>query len=739
MHLFTDYIQPVSTWLQTHPYLALLVAFLVSFTESLAIIGSVIPGSVTMTALGILAGSGVMRIDLTLLSAILGATAGDGFSYLLGYTYSDKLNTIWPFRRYPQWLTYGKDYFSRHGGKSILIGRFIGPLRSIIPVIAGMMHMQRWRFFSANVISAIGWSLLYILPGVLIGRASNELSTEIATRLFALVLVSIGALWLLGMITKWLIMRINCGLQKQLYNFYLWSINYPLLARVIKTFAGGEEEKYLSTFLLCLSIISSYLFFFIITYLVASNSWIDHLNVPIYFFLQSLRVYFLDVFFISITQLISYVTLGFIIIVCFLILLHVKDWRSMGYWLSLNLSNMTVLFIMHWLINSPRPTNLLGSHILNSYPAIHLTLATTYIVTLVCYLTTYYPSRFNKSLTLSLTLLLGLEGLASTYLGDNWIIDSLGAYFCGISLSLTHWLYYQRHYNAYAYLYRIYCLLGWALNASCHFFHLNQLKKLIINGFNNRFLNHVYLKNQTIEKPILSVTSVMISIVGLVLFSVICLSFFINYNTSMRIHTIYPIEYVFTEKFWWLQDNPILPVYRTNRIGRQINIFNVQYAGNLNHLEKSLVDNGWHNHHHSFFSALIRRVNGVGIIPSLPLIAPLYLNQRATLTMTYIPTNKDMTLVLQIWRSNYHLKHLRQPIWLGTLSSYPVSKLSPLTGNRVLSQQQIAVSLSYLNKALSKFKQRQLSLITPPNNLPYTNAYPRLLLIKESMVDKLEH
>src|ERR1700744_1302656 len=149
MPLFTDYIQPLTLWLYDHPNLALIITFFISFTESLAIIGSVIPGSVTMTAIGILAGSGVMRIDLTLLAAILGAVTGDSASYTLGYIYSDRLSSMWPFKRYPNWINYGKEYFNRHGGKSVLIGRFIGPLRSLIPVIAGMMHMSHLRFYIA--------------------------------------------------------------------------------------------------------------------------------------------------------------------------------------------------------------------------------------------------------------------------------------------------------------------------------------------------------------------------------------------------------------------------------------------------------------------------------------------------------------------------------------------------------------------------------------------------------------
>ena len=207
MHLFTNYIQPLTFWLYAHPHWALFITFLISFSESLAIIGSIIPGSVTMTAIGILAGSGVMRIDLTFLAATLGAIAGDSGSYALGYTFSDRLVNIWPFKKYPKWLLYGKDYFSRHGSTSVLIGRFVGPMRSIIPVIAGMMHMKHWHFLIANAVSAVAWAILYVTPGVLIGAASSELSTESATRLFVLILIFLVIVWLTSLSIKWLVVH----------------------------------------------------------------------------------------------------------------------------------------------------------------------------------------------------------------------------------------------------------------------------------------------------------------------------------------------------------------------------------------------------------------------------------------------------------------------------------------------------------------------------------------------------
>lgn len=98
MSLFVDCVAPLKDWLQHYPHWASFITFLISLAESLAIIGSIVPGSVTMTAIGMLAGSGAMRIDLTLIAATLGAIAGDSLSYTLGYVYSDRLTEIWPFK-----------------------------------------------------------------------------------------------------------------------------------------------------------------------------------------------------------------------------------------------------------------------------------------------------------------------------------------------------------------------------------------------------------------------------------------------------------------------------------------------------------------------------------------------------------------------------------------------------------------------------------------------------------------
>jgi undecaprenyl-diphosphatase len=190
-------IQPFLNWIGTHPTWAGLAVFLISLSESLAIVGLIVPGIVMMTAIGAMIGAGILPAWTTLGWAVLGAIAGDGISYWLGYHYHQHLRDFWPFRSYPQLLARGETFFKSHGGKSIILGRFIGPVRPMIPVIAGMMDMTPRRFLFFNITSAIAWAPLYSLPGILIGASLGQLSPEVASRAGLFLILFLLLLWVL--------------------------------------------------------------------------------------------------------------------------------------------------------------------------------------------------------------------------------------------------------------------------------------------------------------------------------------------------------------------------------------------------------------------------------------------------------------------------------------------------------------------------------------------------------------
>lgn len=157
--------ESIQNWIVLNPGWAGLFVFVISACESLAVVGLFIPGLVMMGIIGALVSAGILDIVPTLLYAILGAIVGDGISYYIGRRFKHHLPYYWPFSRFPQWLDRGKKFFIDHGSKSIVIGRFVGPVRPFIPVVAGMMSMRPRHFLFANIISAIIWAPIYMLPG----------------------------------------------------------------------------------------------------------------------------------------------------------------------------------------------------------------------------------------------------------------------------------------------------------------------------------------------------------------------------------------------------------------------------------------------------------------------------------------------------------------------------------------------------------------------------------------------
>jgi membrane protein DedA with SNARE-associated domain len=194
-------IQPLIDWIAKHPDLSGLIVFLFAMGESLAVVGIVVPGVVIMLSVGTLVGLGAINLWTALVFAALGAIAGDWFSYWLGRHFDQQLRHIWPLSRYPKLIPAGEKFFTRHGGKSVLFGRFVGPLRPIIPAVAGIMHMSQAKFYFMNIVSAILWAPVVILPGVAFGN-SLQLAQEVFGKLILLVVILIMLSALLGYIAK---------------------------------------------------------------------------------------------------------------------------------------------------------------------------------------------------------------------------------------------------------------------------------------------------------------------------------------------------------------------------------------------------------------------------------------------------------------------------------------------------------------------------------------------------------
>ncbi|NOY62984.1 MAG: hypothetical protein GXP10_07525 [Gammaproteobacteria bacterium] len=246
--------QSILAWVADNPSWAGLIVFFIAFSESLAIAGMVMPGAALLLGVGALIGLGVLEIWGTLGYAVVGAICGDGVSFWLGYHYRDRLRGMWPFTRYPGLLRKGERFFRRHGGKSIVFGRFIGPLRAIMPATAGMMGMSPRHYVVVNVMSSLLWAPVYIMPGALVA-ASLGLTTAIAVRLTVLLLLLIFLLWLTQRLVRSAFHYLQPRAQAIVKAILSWGQHHPLAGRLAAALLDPRRPEALGLAVLALLLV----------------------------------------------------------------------------------------------------------------------------------------------------------------------------------------------------------------------------------------------------------------------------------------------------------------------------------------------------------------------------------------------------------------------------------------------------------------------------------------------------
>ena len=192
-------VQPTLGFIAAHAGWAAAVMFVTAFGESFAFVSLLFPGTSLLIAAGALMAAGSLPYLPIIAGAVVGAVLGDTVSFWIGHRFGGGIARVWPFSRNPELLSSGITFFARHGGKSVFIGRFFGPIRAVIPLAAGVMRMPRDRFWFANVTSAIVWAPMLLLVGDAVGDIGDNLvgSTNTVLLVFAgLTLFGIaGAIW----------------------------------------------------------------------------------------------------------------------------------------------------------------------------------------------------------------------------------------------------------------------------------------------------------------------------------------------------------------------------------------------------------------------------------------------------------------------------------------------------------------------------------------------------------------
>ena len=164
--------------------------FIVAFLEALVGIGLIMPGSVLTVFSGWLAFHGKAPISLVMASAAAGALLGDLFSYWLGARFGSHLWNWRLLKKQQGLLRLTELFFLEHGGKSVFLGRFLGPIRGLVPFIAGASQMRPLAFAYYAVISGLLWGICYPGTGYL-GGTSWQHAETLAEQLGLLVAITV--------------------------------------------------------------------------------------------------------------------------------------------------------------------------------------------------------------------------------------------------------------------------------------------------------------------------------------------------------------------------------------------------------------------------------------------------------------------------------------------------------------------------------------------------------------------
>lgn len=176
---------------------AVLVAIV--FTETGLLVGFFLPGDSLLITAGLVAAAGGLDIWVVNGLLIVAAIVGDSVGYAIGYRTGPKIfrneESRWFSRRH---LIRTREFYERHGGKTIVLARFIPIIRTFAPVVAGVGQMEYRRFLFYNVFGGIGWVVSLTWAGYLLGQTIPNIDRHIHLVVAIVVVLSvlpIGVEW----------------------------------------------------------------------------------------------------------------------------------------------------------------------------------------------------------------------------------------------------------------------------------------------------------------------------------------------------------------------------------------------------------------------------------------------------------------------------------------------------------------------------------------------------------------
>lgn len=615
--------------LSSHPEWALAVVLLASFLESVAFIGTFVPGSTAMFIAGALVGTGALNLGWVFVCAIAGAVAGDAASFWFGQHYADRIAQMWPFRTHPGALAAGKKYFEAHGSKSVVLARFVAPMRAVVPVVAGVTGMTPARFLAVNILSALLWAPTHILPGVVFG-ASIELAGAVSVRLVVILIIITALVWVVFNLVRVLVehaMRWTIASRDALLAWAQQGRGLP--ARLVARALDPANPATGLIVTISVLLLASALVFFSVLANVARGASIVQVDVSIYRLLQSFRSTWTDSILdvagtLGTTQ--TLLALGAMVIVWMSI---ERRWRTVAYWVVAIVFSQLLVAAIRFTAHEPIIVSFAPTE--HRFPSSHIA-ATVVIYGFLAFLLLrrvgILAGVFIATATSAIVTAVALAGL---YFGRFTISDALG----GTALAAV-WVFLI------------------ALTA--------------------------VWRNPSKPKPR--------PLMPLATLAVICASVVLQLSDDTEAHSVVPATVVITPVQWTDSVWRTFSCYRSNMEGDRREPITVQWAATPEQIRAQLLSRGWTEVSHVTLKSVMTVVLPNAPAIALPALPRLNNGEPSKLVFARSPRGPDERDVLRFWPTNYELREHPgappTPIWLGSVvherirrPSWPFNVLRP--------------------------------------------------------------
>lgn len=421
--------------------------FSAAFLESLAFLGILVPGTVIVLFSGFFAEQWPLSFDVRVLMVLvsLGCFLGAVTSYLIGRFYGPPFFSDSNFFLKRQYLVRAQKYFAAYGGKSIFSGNFLGPLRSLVPFVAGMSEMGIWRFLFWSAGASVVWSFLFVGVGYFLGASWEAVElwgTRLTVFLFGFAVVIILN-WLVGRFlvrherqVRAFIMSITRSVIRGLAeNEYIADFmeRHPRLTQFVsKRFSPYEVLGLSFSFSLVLSVaILGYLL--VLIHAVVVEGPLIELDSRLLGLVAFVRDPIINRVMLYVTNLAGWPVLGFMAVLS-VFLLWRRAWARLIVLLAGAVSASGVHILLKIIFDRPRPN--IGQALIaaqsSSFPSGHAVMSLIIFGFLAYVIVGYVRSwRTKIAVVLSAIFVIGFVGVSRIYLGVHWPSDVLGGYLLG--------------------------------------------------------------------------------------------------------------------------------------------------------------------------------------------------------------------------------------------------------------------------------------------------------------------